>query len=234
MADDLAAPLSYNEHAKQCDPKDFLAQMRRTVNGKQVEPEQIALIQETIVRALEIKPNDILLDLCCGNGALGDPIFDLCAGGVGVDIGDYLTEIANENFASPPQRRYICSDAASYVRSESEPGRFTKALCYGSFAYLSFEDARSTLEGIRRRFSSVSRFFIGNLPDKERMTAFFYEGSYVAGIENQHDSSIGIWRSEDEFTTLARSAGWDATFSRMPDSFFAAHYRYDVLLTPLS
>ena len=46
-----------------------------------------------------------------------------------------------------------------------------------------------------------------------------------------HQSAIGIWRTRDEFTRLADDAGWDSQIRVMPTGSWAAHYRYDVLLT---
>lgn len=221
----------YDEHAKQCDPADFLGQVRRTVKGKPVDEAQIDQIIDTIVTRLELDAGDFLLDLCCGNGVASDRVFRCCAGGVGVDIGAYLIDIARKNFGGP-NRDYVVSDVEEYVKAEAEPERFSKALCYGSFAYISAGAAENMLRALRARFTRVERVFIGNLPDKGRLHDFFYEREYVPGVENDHESMIGLWRTEDEFRALAASTGWNAEIVRMPEGFYSAHYRYDVVLTP--
>ena len=64
------------------------------------------------------------------------------------------------------------------------------------------------------------------------MAEFYYERAYLPGVDRDHESAIGIWRSEAEFSTMAAETGWSATFRRMPVNFYAAHYRYDAVLAP--
>ena len=74
----------YKHHPKTCDPEDFWGQVMRTVEGKAVDQAQIDMIVATVVRELELSGDDLLLDLCCGNGALTTHFFSRCRGGLGV------------------------------------------------------------------------------------------------------------------------------------------------------
>lgn len=222
----------YHAHPETCDPKDYWSQVKRTVDGKPVDDAQIDLIVGAVCAGLHLEVDDFLLDLCCGNGALSDLFFRRCAGGVGVDFSEYLIGIAKQDFQHMPDRSYELCSANDYLEKTANPERFTKALCYGGFMFFDDADARRFLCTLRQRFSAIERLFLGNLPDKERMSSFFREGEYKPGIENDASSPIGIWRSVDEFVTMARECGWQATVSRMPDSFFAARYRYDMILHP--
>ena len=89
------------------------------------------------------------------------------------------------------------------------------------------------LEELRSRFLSLSRVFIGNLPDKALKRRFFTKAPPRPGIEDDPGSPTGIWRTEREFRELAAECGWEAVITRMPSSFYAAHYRFDAVLTPL-
>lgn len=221
----------YKEYPKTCAPDDFWGQIKRTVNGKPVSQEQIDMIVEAILQGTALSGGDMLLDLCCGNGALSTLLFAKCQGGVGVDFSSYLIDVANANFASPSHKYLLVDDVVAYTAKEGAPERFTKALCYGSFQYLPEESAHSLLEDIYTRFKNVQRLFIGNLPDKALLKEFYYDKDYVEGIEDDHSSPIGIWRTRKEFTQLAKATGWKVEFSRMPESFYASTYRYDATLT---
>lgn len=220
----------YKEHPKTCAPDDFWGQVKRTVNGQPVPEDQIAMIVEAICQGLSLKSSDMLLDLCCGNGALTDRILDRCAGGLGVDFSEKLIETAHTFFQAAPERRYVLGDVVDYVRSETKPENFTKILCYGSFAYLEADRAEELLRNCFEIYSNASIMFIGNCPDKSQISAFFTEKTYTPGIEDEPDSAIGIWRTKDEFAELADRTGWKATFLKMPPSFYASRYRYDVVL----
>jgi hypothetical protein len=79
-------------------------------------------------------------------------------------------------------------------------------------------------------FLGVKRVLIGNLPDLELHTKFYTDGRDHSSELKDPESKIGIWRTESEFRELAAECGWAASFHRMPPDFYAAHYRYDVLL----
>lgn len=221
----------HDEYAKTRASDDFWGQVRRTVQGKPVSKEQIKMIVATIKSNLEIKPKDILLDLACGNGALSHLLFDSCTEYQGVDLSEYLISVAKKNFENLPHYRFTTQGAEEYVRQETQPERFTKVLCYGSFQYFPAADAAEVLRRLFEKFSNVQAVFIGNLPDKDRATEFYKETPPTIDELRDCYSQIGIWRTRNEFADLAGNLGWKVKFSTMPAKFYASHYRYDALLS---
>jgi len=209
---------------------DFWGQVKRTVHGKPVSQEQIDMIVKAIKDGLLFSPEDTLLDIGCGNGALSHYLFKDVSQFQGVDFSEYLIRIAKEYFEKAPDFTFQVIDAASYVNSEANPERFTKCLCYGAFTYFSCEDSKKVLSGLSRRFRNLQTVYIGNLPDTERAHLFYPEDKDFSGLLDDRNSPIGIWRSKDDFTQLAHRTGWDIDFYEMPGNFYAAHYRYDAIL----
>lgn len=222
--------VDYDIHARTCAPDAFWAQVKRTVHGKPVSEEQIALIVEQIKTQLALTPNDVLLDLACGNGALSDRLIDSCAGLFGVDISDYLIQVAHEHFSKPSRVDFAACGVVQYLEEEVDPARFTKVLCYGSFMYFSDDDARATLALVNERFNNVETFFIGNLPDRERFKAFYSQRDPAPGELDDPKALIGIWRSRETFAAMADDAGWEMVSAAMPEGFYSTHYRYDAVL----
>lgn len=220
----------YRDRPKQFARDDFWRQVCRTVDGRPVDEGQIQLIVAAVMDGLELQADDVLLDLACGNGALGSHLYPIGVELLGVDYSEHLISIADEYFSEPPRRRFVCQDVAGYTAAEPHPERFTKALCYGSFAYLTRDDALSTLQALSERFPGVSRVFLGNVPDRLQVEAFYRGAVPDPAVLEDPLSAIGIWRSEQEFAVLAERAGWRAEFRRMPAGYYAAHYRYDVVL----
>ena len=210
--------------------QDFWRQVKRTVHGHPVDETQIAMIVDAVIAGLRPQSGDVVLDLACGNGALSSRLFPACAGLVGVDYSDYLISVADEFFADPPRRHFLCQDAASFVVQETHPERYTKVLCYGSFAYLTPTDATTTLRALADRFTAASTVFLGNLPDRDRAAGFFTDGVPPATVLADPASAVGIWRTEEELAELADACGWRASFRHMPSAYYAAHYRYDAVL----
>lgn len=221
----------HNEYAKTRAPDDFWGQIRRTVQGEPVSDDQIRMIVDAIQTALCLKPDDKLLDLACGNGALSRLLFDSIAEYQGVDFSEHLISVAKKNFEKLPGYRFMTHGAAEYVRQETHPEKFTKVLCYGSFSYFPAADADEVLHTLHDKFHNVQSVFIGNLPDKDRAAAFYKAKQASAEELADNTSQIGIWRSQNEFAQLAAAAGWKTRFTTMPPEYYAGYYRYDVLLS---
>ena len=220
----------HNEYAKTRAQDDFWGQIRRTVQGEPVSAEQIKMIVDAIHAALRLKPDDNLLDLACGNGALSHLLFDSCAALQGVDFSEHLISVAKKNFEKLPNYRFAMQGAAEYLRQEMHPERFSKVLCYGSFSYFPAADAIEVLRTLDEKFTNVHSVFIGNLPDKDRAGAFYKTRQVSTKEMSDNTSQIGIWRTQSEFAQLAGETGWKASFSTMPVNYYASYYRYDVLL----
>lgn len=221
----------YKEYPKTCKQDDFWGQVKRTVNGAPVSQEQIDMIVDAVVSGLGLNQNDTLLDLCCGNGALSTMLFRQCKGGIGVDFSEYLISIANSYFAGPSNQTYILQDVVDFCEHPVTPHRFSKTVCYGSFSYLEQESAEKVLFLLKKNFPNLTRIFIGNCPDKNLLADFYGDRPFEPGTENEPDSPIGIWRTQEEFISLAERNGWLATIRKMPIQYYAAHYRYDVILS---
>ncbi len=228
----MSSPKADNwEHHRTLDRDDLWRQVRRTVNGKPVSEEQIAMIVQAIRSKLQLRADDIMLDLACGNGALGSYLIDDCAMINGVDWSEYLIGVANSRFAVPDRTTFLVDDAAHYIENEPDPTRFTKVLCYGAFSYFSEADSVRVLTGLARRFVNVERIFVGNLPDAARADRFYPTGKDSGKELRDHSAPIGIWRSESELRVLGSMTGWKLEITIMPSDFYAAHYRFDAVLT---
>ena len=226
------------EHPKTVAPDDFWGQVSRTIHGKPVDEGQIQLILQAIRNGLQLAPNDHLLDLACGNGALAARLHAGIQGCEGVDFSDYLIQVARQHFSKPlcaggAAPTYVCQDAASYAAQAEQPDRFTKALCYGAFPYFSHDDVRNVLGRLSTRFTGIRRVYLGNLPDRALAHRFF-QNAYTEETLDDPLAPIGIWRTQEQLETLAACHGWRTEIVRMPVEFYAAHYRYDAILTRLS
>jgi cyclopropane fatty-acyl-phospholipid synthase-like methyltransferase len=221
---------SYDEHARTCASDDFLGQTRRTENGVPVSDEQIQMIVSAIKSGLDFSPEDVLLELACGNGALSQYLFNSCKDYLGVDLSEHLIAVAKENFEALPHYHFSVQGAAEYVRNELRPEKFTKMLCYAGFQYFPDEEAEEILSSISKKFNNIQTIFIGNLPDKSRAEEFYKSRQPSKEEISDGNTAIGIWRTREEFEQLAGKSGWNVKFSTMPTEFYASYYRYDALL----
>jgi cyclopropane fatty-acyl-phospholipid synthase-like methyltransferase len=219
----------HEEYPKTLARDDFWGQIRRTIKGRRITEEEVTTLVDHLRELLELRPSDVLLDLCCGNGALSARLFDGCAGCVGADLSPYLIEIAKEYFERPPAYVFFYADAAEFAASVERPESFTKILCYGAFQYLSPATVDGFMRAASQRFPSVRRVVLGNLPDRDRARRFFREG-YTDSDLGDHQSQIGRWWSADEVRALGARFGWEVATTRMSEDFFNAEYRFDAIL----
>lgn len=221
----------HKEYPKSCDPKDFWGQVKRTVNGQPITQDQIDLIVDAICKGLLFNKSDNLLDIGCGNGALSVLFFNKLNSLIGIDFSEYLVSVAKENFEKQPNYTFHFGDAYEFITNYEGKGKITKALCYGVFSYFEQEKAEKTLSYLCKEYKNLTRVYIGNLPDKDRAEKFFYKDIDYKMLLQDPKSSIGIWRSKDEMIKLAADCGWQIEFHQLPEKFYSAHYRYDVILT---
>ena len=218
----------YQEYPKTLPPDDYWGQVRRTVNGERVSEDQITMIVDAIKSGLEMTPDDVLLDLACGNGALTSRLFDCFASGLGVDSSEYLIEVASKNFKKNGFN-YLVDSVEGFFGSTEENTNFTKVLCYGSFSFFDPSTCELFFNSLTHKFLNVDTIFIGNVPDRDRAKNFFKDKSHEELLD-QFKSQIGIWRSREEWQKIAEIYGWALDIKNMPTSYFAAHYRFDVIL----
>lgn len=220
----------HKEYPKTKDPKDFWGQIKRTINGQPVGEEQIMMIVDSVSNALKFDKNDVLLDLGCGNGALTRYFYDKVARSVGVDFSEYLIQVAKDNFENIPNNVYFEGDALNFVVNYSKKEEVTKALCYGVFSYFDKLSAEKLLAELSQNYSNLQSIYIGNVPDRDKADKFYYKDIDYANMLDDNQSSIGIWRSRIEFEKLGNATGWKCVFIEMPEKFYGAHYRFDVIL----
>ncbi len=219
----------YKEHPKTCDPKDYWGQVKRTVQGRPVDEAQIQLIVDAATHALDIQRDDVLLDICCGNGALTTRVAEGCARAVGIDFSETLIQIAKSDFESEKQR-YFLTDALSWLRAPVSPEDFTIAQCYGSFSYLSREAAEEAIACVHENLPNVRRLFLGNLPNRDTAHEFYTDRPIDADTLDRPDTQIGVWHRPADLVRLGEALGWTVDIRFMPDHFYARKYRFDALL----
>ena len=106
----------HKEYPKSFERNDFWSQIKRTVNGQPVSENQIDMIVTKVSNELELANQDTLLDLGCGNGALGNYFLKDIKYYVGVDFSEYLIGIANEYFQDEEKTLYVVDDMLSYIQ----------------------------------------------------------------------------------------------------------------------
>lgn len=220
------------ERPKLLAADDFWGHVRRTEEGEVFPQEQLDMLCTMVRQGLCFKPDDVLLDCCCGNGRLGMEFFDDVAAYLGVDLSPILIEIAKKNFEKPLTHMFLLKGLLEYCKEEEEPQRFTKLMMYGAISLFSDEQVQEVFTLLYKRFTGLKRLFIGAILDKDKVNELYksFESTQNAWAIDDHTTSRGVWHNRSHIKNMLESCGWKMTVLEMPKTFYQAHYRYQAIL----
>src|SRR5690554_1368115 len=226
----MSADYLHKEYPKQFDRDAFWEQIKRTVNGKPVSDQDIRMIVDQIQSSLDLRSDERLLDLGCGNAALTSYLFGHVQQYFGVDFSDYLIGVAREFFSHAGKTHYYCDDAVAFTNAFEYPEKIDKVVIYGVISYLAAADVEHLVSTLSNRYTSCKRIFIGNIPHRSKAAVFFRRRNVEQYRLDDPESAIGIWWAPEEFIRIGNMFGYDVDILTMPESFYGAEYRFDVLL----
>ncbi len=130
-----------------------------------ITPDQAASISQRVLDVLDLKADDILLEVGCGTGELSRAcalnVFEV----VGIDISPELIDRAKRESAGVHNLRFEQADGTSLPYA---PQTFTKGLLYNVVPYLPRSVLRSVLQEIRRVTRPGSLVLVGDVCDPRK------------------------------------------------------------------
>ena len=210
--------------------EDLLQQVERTSRGKPVPPDQIDLVVRDIASALDLGPDDLLLDLCCGNGLITFRLSSLCRAVVGADYSLELIETARERHARP-NTVYLHRAADALLPSDLPADLPTKVCVNAGLQYFTAAMAQRLLQSLRLlRHEFV--IYLTDVPDAGKLDTYYdgrqrweeFERKRAAGTE-----PIGTWWDRDHLHSLFTAAGYSCVIIDPAPDRLMADYRFDIL-----
>ena len=201
--------------------------------GKKVDfsEELINRTVEHIIANLDLQMEDVLLDVCCGNGMISILLSKKCAAVTGCDISEELIRLAKENHANS-KVKYLAGDATqltSFINT-----KFDKINLFFSFQYLdSYSKGFSAIREMSQLLKPNGRIFLGDVPDYEFLSRFY--PSYPARLKyllklRLGKSEMGKFWKEAEIARICGELG--LTYQRLlqPEDLPYSAYRVDYML----
>ncbi len=202
-------------------------QVLRTVNKRPVDDNVFARILAHIDSVLEAGPDDAVLDLCCGNGAITTHLACHCRSVVGIDCSpDLLAQIDTDRF------RNLSLRVEDVAEAELPGEMFTKVLFYAGVQYFSEQQIVRLFCRIAASMRSGGRFYVGDIPDVGRIWSFHNtaerETAYFDSVRDDKPI-IGTWLDPLWLSKLASHAGFEnIRVLQQPEWLPFAHYRFDM------
>lgn len=219
----------WEQHSASSREEHPQRQVLRTLDKKPVSDSQFQDILEHVEKSLRLTPQDVVLDLCCGNGLFATFLAGRCRRVIGVDFAREL--VAQVDRGRHPNVWVSVGD----VRTAAfRPGSFDKALLYAGLQYLSHQEAVGLLERAITWLGPGGVFLIGDIPDQQRIWNFFdsqeRERAYFEAVK-VGKPIVGTWFESGWLERLGRHVGFDKVeVLRQSVGFPFAHYRFDLRL----
>lgn len=189
------------------------------------------LAAEHIMEVLAIKKEDIVLDVCCGNGLITKEVSKHCSHITGIDISEDLIQHAVAR-SSMENTSYSISSAEEF--SKLITTKVDKIYLEFSFQYFEKKgQGKRVIEEMLKVLKSGGKIFIGNIPDQDKLWTFyntFKKRLFYYAIKISGKKSMGKFWNKDELLKICQEIGVQGKVLVQNPKFPYAHYRFDFLI----
>jgi SAM-dependent methyltransferase len=218
----------YNARAETF-PTSPLKQVDRTIDGKEMNPKQLELTIDAVIRVLELQVTDYVTDLCCGNGLITKAIAGQVEKVIAVDFSEKLIGYARQ-FNNSGNVDYLVYDV-SKLSSEFFKAS-NKIYMRDSVSCLDSDGLSSLLRSIGRN-STFEKLYIAGVPDLNKLTVYYDSDEKMAFYRQREAAGtphIGNWWTEGEIKSLVESQGLTVACFAQNQELASAYYRFDCLI----
>lgn len=202
-------------------------QVARTKLGEPISEENWRLSCEYIIQQIQPNSNNVVLDLCCGNGLLTACLIDQVDAVVAVDFSQKLLD----NFIVRSDRiKVLNRDILTY---DFGKGKFDRILLYYAAQHFSESSMVQILRKAHRALKNGGIFLVGDIPDVSRKWSFYssmeYRGFYFSNLErNQYP--VGTWFDTQFFQYAGEYLGYKhVDIQDQPNFMLNSNHRFDVI-----
>ena len=195
------------------------------------------VIAHDIIDKVHFEPEDVVLDVCCGNAALTKRIAPHCKKIYGVDFSETLLKTAEQTMMEEQVMNMELHRAdALQIDEMFAPDSFDKSYCYFSFQYFNLHNRMQLLEKLSRVTKRKGWIFIGDIPDRTRMWNFYESKGKFYREKLSHllkfkegECDLGWWVDPKEIILWCERNKLSASIMSQ-ENLPHAHYRFDVLI----
>lgn len=212
---------------------EYLLQVEHRLGGDPYSADQFAHMVAAIEDGLDLVNDDVVLDLCCGNGILTKEFASKCKNVVGVDFSQALISIANKEHRIENTEYHMLDVYHLNELSSVHNGSYTKILMFGALQYFRPSDLSMLFQHILGLSSKQCLIFLGSIPDRTRKSALINTPKrrmkHVLYKLARRDM-IGTWWHADQIRSACEQYGLDFHIATDSSDAPAAHYRFDAII----
>ncbi len=227
----------YKAHPKTFGEREFFKQVGKTFKGLDITKEQFQLILSAIYTNLRLERDDVLLDLCCGNGIITKELSKICGTIIGVDYSESLIEIAKKynNLENITYLEMSAFDLDKYFINIEKP--FTKVLMYEALQHFQKKDVLRLIKSIEAISSVDIVIYFGSIPDLKRKWNFYNtpKRKFLYSLRRIYGKElIGTWWDSDYIRKICTQNGLVCNIISQHKDLYTSHYRFDAIITSIN
>ncbi|MHA1757629.1 MAG: class I SAM-dependent methyltransferase [Promethearchaeota archaeon] len=225
----------FEDYVKKRKNKDLLTQVGKTVGGVPIKNKQFEALILDISEKLNLNKNDILLDLCCGNGVVTEKFSEKCKKIIGLEFSETLINIAKKK-CTKQNITYVNMDIRSLNKLKMElKNKISKVLLYDALAYFNPKELYDLLIILKSFCQKNTIMLIGSVLDKDLLWNYFNTTrrkiNYILKIKLlKKKVGLGKWWKKSEIEKICEQLSLKYEFLSQDPNLHTAHYRYDVLI----
>lgn len=223
----------YGRRVSELDRTDYFRHVGHTVNGTPIPEAHFHLLLDQIASTLELKSEDALLDVCCGNGLFTRQLASKVRSVVGIDWSNALIEIAQTDQAAG-NIRYLQMDAHVIARLRAQyPEPFDKIVMYAALQHFTPGEFEDILPQMLDLASPNCAIMLGFVPDEALKWRFYDTAERQAEHERRRISgtdTFGHWWARPDLTRICMALGLTCDFGALPKGTHAAKYRFNAII----
>jgi len=216
--------------------RDLLFQVGKTVNGTVINKDHYELLVHDTVELLHLTSDDVVLDLCCGNGILTFELSKYVSKVIGIDFSEPFIENAKK-YKSTQKIEYICADVKKLTEVDfSQLGKINKVLIYDALAYFSYSEIDLLLSQLAKVLNGKEIILFASVLNRHKIWSFFNTLTrklryWIQFRLFKSNYGIGKWWLYSEFQALSEKNSFDVEIHEQDAQLYTSHYRMDVVLT---
>lgn len=212
---------------------DLLFQVGKTVKGLVITEDQFQKDIDEIKENLNLNSNDVLLDLCCGNGVVSLKLSSDVKLVFGIDFSEAFIENAKK-YSSSENTTYISLDILDINKFKEflNVNKVNKVLLNDCLAYFN----PKTLNKIIKTLSDYDlEILITSILDRERKGNFYntFRRKWDYAIDvffRNKKSGIGYWWNASQIVEIGKKHGFESYKFYHHAENHTAHYRFNMKL----
>ena len=216
--------------------EDLYIQVGKTNNKKPIRKEIFDLVNQHIAAILSLQPDDVFVELCCGNGLCTYEFRNMVQQIIAVDFAPHLIEAAKE-FKQAPNITYCLGSVFDFLEEfkDNWPGVTpTKFLMNDSLAYFTPAGLKTILEHLADISGNNFTFLIRGVPNDLLKWNFYSTEEWKARYyENQKkpdntNDGLGRWWTPQEIEEVCSSLGLEHAIQDQPAAI--SNFRMDIII----